>query len=67
MSKYQITIQEVVDKGERYPDKNTLYEQTVEGDYSIVPSIMRTVLDYVSTTYNPPYFFEAPQPNHKEE
>lgn len=31
MPKYKITVEEIIDKpGEKYPDKTTVYEQTVE-------------------------------------
>ena len=31
MPKFKITVEEIIDKpGEKYPDKQTIYEQTVE-------------------------------------
>lgn len=49
MSKYKITIEEIVEQeGDKYASNITLYEQTVTGDETIVNGVVKTVLDYNS-------------------
>ena len=49
MSKYRITIEEVVeDKDNKYASNITIYEQIVVGDATIVNGVVKTVLDYNS-------------------
>lgn len=56
ISKYLITIQEItVDAESKYPNKETLYEQIVVGDSTIIPAVVRMVLDYQEITkFMPP-------------
>jgi hypothetical protein len=48
MSKYKITIEEITpSETSAFPRSETLYEQTVEGEDTIIQSVMKTVLDYI--------------------
>ena len=48
MSKYKITVEEVVEpkQGDSYTSTVTIYEQIVTGDESIVNGVVKVVLDY---------------------
>lgn len=49
MSIYKITVEEVIEPEEgKYASNKTLYEQTVNGDESIVNGVVQTVLEYNS-------------------
>lgn len=50
MSKYKITVEEVVERDDdKYASNITIYEQVVTGDESIVNGVVQTVLNYNST------------------
>lgn len=49
MEKFKITVSvERKDSDSKYPNHDTIYEQTVEGDETIVNSVVQTVLNYNS-------------------
>jgi hypothetical protein len=55
MTKYKITVEEVVEREyDKYARNITLYEQTIEGDATIVNSVVQTVLEYNSHLFNEP-------------
>lgn len=58
MTRYKVTVEVADDSKENYRAYNTVYEQIVEGDDTLVNGIVQTVLDYnsllVSVTITPP-------------
>jgi len=48
MNRYKVTVEVADDSKENYRAYNTVYEQIVEGDDTLVNGIVQTVLDYNS-------------------